>query len=859
MAEVYRLKVTQVEQVCFFELTWGKGRQLSAKLSYPHALETLYQSWQRIYLNYYQSALKSTAPIDPAPSPSALRGRAVISGQISTKTDWHGQLVQAEAKLLYEFHQWLRSAELFDIRSELGRKAITHSAQSGVQASALRRRPTEEIEQTEGLDLLITCDPTSLGRLPWEAWEINAEFGSTQPFRIARAPVNVRAAVNPTQQRRSTARILVILGDDTGLDFAAELEAIATLKRLAHITLIGWQPGTNTTELKQTICNTIANSAGWDMLLFFGHSNEANAVGGQIAIAPNTTLSLRELTPYLQTAKTNGLKFALFNSCKGLDIATSLINIGLNQVAIMREPVHNRVAQSFLIQFMQSLVRFDDVHTALQKATQALRSESNLTYPSAHLVPSLFRHSDAVLFRLQPVGVRAGVRSLLPPTRWQKVAITTIAALSFLAPVTESLMSRRLWVQALYRNATGQLSSQTPPPTATPPVILVQIDEQSIREGIPSGDPYPMDRAYLAKIVERLTELNAQVVGVDYLLDRPQAQNDSVFSDAIARALEKNIAFVFGAILEPEQEVGIREEIASLDSVMQGHTHTPKGYLRIPQWGDPCYEKCPFSYTLALTQKAKTTPVWEAITETQAAQNTAQNTSRLRNQTLRRRLLFEIKTQNSDPGLNQLHQLRLSPWSSLSRWWRQRWLHPLIDFSLPPTQAYDTLSAYYLLNRSLSQLSRQFDWENQIVIIASGGYSEAGTGKNKDYSEPSPATRYWYQQQNQQTDKFTGGQTNAYAVHHFLKQHYIVPLPDSWVVGLSLITSAGIVFFFSRSSLTLSQKRYLLLLISLSASLATLQLYISAQLLVPWLLPSATLWIFCLPTSKSVQAHKFSK
>lgn len=375
MAKIYRLKVTRVEQVCFFELTWGGGRQLSATLPYPAQLEALYQSWQRVYLNYYQSAL---------------RGRAVFSGQLVAKTDWHGQLVQAEAKLLYEFHQWLRSGALFDIRSELGRRATGEAI---------------------GLDLLITCEPIGLGRLPWEAWEINAEFGSTQPIRIARLPINMREAISVSRPAPTAARILVILGDDTGLDFAAELNAIATLKRLATLKVIGWQPGIDSAALKQSICDSIQADAGWDALLFFGHSNEANAVGGQVAIAPHTTLSIRELDPYLRQAKANGLKFALFNSCQGLDIAAALIDRGLNQVAVMREPIHNRVAQAFLIQFMRSLANFDDVHTALQKASQALRSESNLTYPSAHLVPSLFRHSDAVLFRLWPVGWQAQVRS----------------------------------------------------------------------------------------------------------------------------------------------------------------------------------------------------------------------------------------------------------------------------------------------------------------------------------------------------------------------------------------------------------------------------------------------------------------
>ena len=55
MTKVYRLKVTQVEQVCLFELSWGQGLSLPAELPYPAQVEALYQKWQQIYLHYYQS------------------------------------------------------------------------------------------------------------------------------------------------------------------------------------------------------------------------------------------------------------------------------------------------------------------------------------------------------------------------------------------------------------------------------------------------------------------------------------------------------------------------------------------------------------------------------------------------------------------------------------------------------------------------------------------------------------------------------------------------------------------------------------------------------------------------------------
>ena len=808
MTDVYRLKIAQVEQVCFFELTWGKGRQLAAKLSYPQQLILLYQRWQHIYLNYYQSAL---------------RGRAIASGALTATTDWHGQLVQAEAKLLYEFHQWLRSGELFDIRSELGRKAAEQRSP---------HRSNSQADNSVGLDLLITCDPISLGRLPWESWEIGAEFGATWPIRIARLPVNVRAATSYLERPYAAARILVVIGDDTGLDFAAEQAAIATLKRLATLKIVGWQSGMDADELKRTICDTIQASPGWDMLLFFGHSNEANAVGGQIAIAPNTTLSIRELSPYLRKASARGLKFALFNSCQGLDIATSLIDLGLNQVAVMREPIHNRVAQVFFLQFVQSLSQFDDVHTALQKASQALRTESNLTYPSAHLVPSLFRHRESVLFRLRPVGWRSQVRSLLPTARWQTAGLALLAALSLLAPVTQTLLSYRLWTQAIYRDLTTRSV-----PAGSPPVLLVQIDERSIRAGIPSGNPYPMNRDYLAQIIDRLSALNAQTVGMDYLLDRPQVENDRRFAQSVRESATGGMTIVFSAILEGDAEVGASAGLASENWTMQGYTNMPRWYLRSLPDGDDCLAQCPFSYLLAIAQTTRQTPI-----ATAAVPNLESDSS------FRRTLLATIKDQNQSPVLKQLYQLRLSPWASLSRWWNQRWLHPPLDFSLPPEQIYSRLSAYQLLTLPVEQLARQFDWQQQVVIVASGGYGEAGTGKVKDFSDPPRAIAYWYRQQTNTPEQFTGGEANAYALHHFLQQHYILPIPDIWSVGIALITGAGIVLIFRRCQLDRQRRWLVLVAIGSSYGWLALHLYLTAQILLPWLLPVATVWIFCYPS-----------
>ena len=247
----------------------------------------------------------------------------------------------------------------------------------------------------------MTCSG-ELERLPWETWSLGAEFGCQ--IAIARSPKNITNSGNKLALRPRKPRILAILGDDTGLDLTSDRDSLNTLRQVAEIELVTWQRGQSAAEIKQQIQWALTDDWGWEVLFFAGHSNETAITGGELAIAPNLAIAVKEIAEQLKIAQTNGLQFALFNSCSGLSIANSLINLGLSQVAVMREPVHNQVAQVFLMQFLQALANFQDVQQALIRAASYLQQEQNLIYPSAYLIPSLFCHPDTNLFQIKPWG-----------------------------------------------------------------------------------------------------------------------------------------------------------------------------------------------------------------------------------------------------------------------------------------------------------------------------------------------------------------------------------------------------------------------------------------------------------------------
>lgn len=802
------LKVWQAEQTCIFELS-GEGRQLTAKVRWPDTLTTLHALWHKAYIDFYSQT-------------SPLRARVEMSGTVAIPTvDWRAQLVQAEAELLARFHYWLSSAELLEIR-----KTIAAGGQPPVGQTSQSSRVSQ-------VDLFLTCDSVALDRLPWEAWEISTEFAATRSIRIARTPANMRTTPI-AQQRQGKMRVLAILGDDTGLNFQAERAAIQGLAPIVEAEFVGWRSGDPTTDLKMQICQAIADQRGWDVLFFAGHSNESAMTGGELMIAPNMSLFVSELAPYLTQAQNRGLKFALFNSCNGLSIAHSLVDLGLSQVAVMREPIPNRVAEEFFVRFLREIAAYHDVHDALLLTCQFFKVDKNLTYPSAYLIPSLFCHPEAKPFQLKPVGWKAQLRQWLP-TRSQAIALALLLPLSWQVTLQEYLLERRVLTQAYYRQMTGQVTAET----AAPPTLLVQIDDDSIQKrGI--SNPEKMDRAYLADLVDRLVSLKAEVIGLDYLFDRPQPQ-DARLNQSLQTAVQAHGTWFTLASRQNDagQWFGALPTIAAPAWSLPGDIWSPGQHIRPLPWSPSRIP--PFSYQLATAHQ---------LSHRNAPPKLASPTPDLKNTgTLR----DQVQTYVDRVGAPLVtDRMRLHPITAFSYNFVQRWFQPILDFSLPPQQVYRSMPAWQLLDNPTPflQANRLSSLNQTIVIIAPGGYDEAGiTSAGADNLHLPLATEFWRSQMTRSGHldrRFTGGELHAYMIHHFLTQRLVIPVPDIWMVLIAaVVAKAGLLLLADR---TLKSRWLLLLSVTAGYGLLCLQVYLSLAVLLPWLLPSVTVWAYCLPT-----------
>jgi len=484
----------------------------------------------------------------------------------------------------------------------------------------------------------------------------------------------------------------------------------------------------------------------------------------------------------------------------------------------------------------------------LQAACEYLKSSAErFDYPSAYLVPSLYCQPQSALFRIQRKGWRQ-TWELWRPTLPEAVVVGGIAVLCLMYPIQDFLMQRRLLAEAVYRNVTGQIQSGK-----TPPILLVTIDKASARQ-IDAYKTERIDRTYLARLIHQAVNLKPTVIGVDYFLDkRTYKEDDKALSMAIQDAVQQhNTRFIFGSREDSiEGEVGITPEIAPLNRLMQGRINFTPWYVELPSANTDCVKSCPFAYLLALTHAAT-----EAFPANTLPQARLQGSVSLRTQlvhkiqqlsTTNQKLMFVKHAQllpltQSSKALNDIYQ-----------YLDQRWLQPIIDFSIPPEDVYRRIPAKdFLTSESIASNSHKF--KQQIVLIIPYAYEEAGVTTGSDNFQAPLATIYWREKQSQnqirRSDEILpGGEAHAYVVHHLLSQRLVKPIPDLWMIGVGVLLGKGLALLLSSKSRYESRKWLVLLVVATGAyGLAGLQVFVSGAILLPYFFPLVVFWIYLVPT-----------
>ncbi len=293
-----------------------------------------------------------------------------VEGQITHVASTYQDCLDLANSLCEKFNQWLNQPSL----------------------RQLERLILSQVNQQDSPRFIVKTANLSLQRLPWHLWDFIKES-------YPDAEVIIGTNVAPSTQPLSyPVKILVILGSDEQIDIQVDREIITQL------------PHTQVEILHQPERHQLAEALlekSWDILFFAGHSSTNDQQdAGSIYLNSYDSLTLQEWDLILDKAVKNGLKLAIFNSCDGLGLAKGLtcLKTPLPHIIVMREPIHDQLAQLFLKHFLKLFSQGLSLENALTNTRHYLTSlEPNS--PCASWLPILLQNPEAPSLTFPPVPV----------------------------------------------------------------------------------------------------------------------------------------------------------------------------------------------------------------------------------------------------------------------------------------------------------------------------------------------------------------------------------------------------------------------------------------------------------------------
>lgn len=321
---------------------------------------TKYQKWQQAYYVWGQDEncrwWRRTIDV-----PSS------INQNYSSSEDSVNRVKNTADEFKTAFNNWLNQSLIKDIEKRLWRN----------------------VKEDETVTFIVQTDNVELQKLPWDICDLVEGY---KYFQVAlsrkKEPIKGELSV--------PVKILVILGSDENIDLEPDWNSLKAL------------PGANLTRIDKPQLPELReklNSQPWDVVFFAGHSTTyPDENDARIWINDQKSLSPKEIEIELQEAVERGLKLAIFNSCDGLGLARQLDNLNIPHIIVMREPVHDKVAQKFLEHFLNSFAKGKSLHRAVCEARKKLSSpEVEKSSPNASWLPVIFQNpEEPPLFYPQP-------------------------------------------------------------------------------------------------------------------------------------------------------------------------------------------------------------------------------------------------------------------------------------------------------------------------------------------------------------------------------------------------------------------------------------------------------------------------
>ena len=337
----------------------------------------LYQNWQNKYSLLVETGVRKALPEElVATSFSTGNLARGFSKQQTTNFSYYEcqeKCNQYAEDLCTQINQWLAV-----VKSQL-KARVELNANSDILL----------IINTENLTSGLTRD--ILHRLPWQEWDY---FDRSSAFEavlcLSESQSSPPSVVDDGIFRR--VRITSIFGDSTDIDVAADKELIAKLqKRGAELINLEQPQRQDFIKLWDEPC---------DILFYSGHSESCfDGTVGSLQINSTESLNLQEIRNTFREAIKKGLKLAIFNSCDGLGLAKQLADLHLPYIIVWREPVPDKIAQTFLEYFLNSYAEgkslFNSVRDARIKLVELTNSdEKEKQIPGLKWLPIICKNTS---------------------------------------------------------------------------------------------------------------------------------------------------------------------------------------------------------------------------------------------------------------------------------------------------------------------------------------------------------------------------------------------------------------------------------------------------------------------------------
>ncbi|WP_310427621.1 CHASE2 domain-containing protein [Chamaesiphon sp. VAR_48_metabat_135_sub] len=407
----------------------------------------------------------------------------------------------------------------------------------------IEQRLRETLTVQDSVELLLRTKDVRLHRLPWHLWDFIERYPHAE-LSIGSAP----QSIFKPQVTHHKVRILAILGDRQGIDIEADRQLLASLPETDVVFLV--EPS------REEVYSHLWEQA-WDVLFFAGHSNTEQQQG-RIHLSGGKSLTIDELRYGLRRSIGRGLQLAIFNSCDGLGLAYELEQLHLPHSIVMREPVPDRVALTFLKQFLSTFAGGAPLYTSVRQARECLQGLEG-EFPCASWLPVIFQNPAVPTLTwhsLQGDAIAAPdpapVPIEQPKTRKQLVLWTLFASFTVtgLTIGIRYLGLLQAWELTAFDTAIRLRPAEKPDSR----LLIVTVTEADVGAQKRSQEPSrgSLSDESLAKLVEKLEVHQPIAIGLDIYRDYPVSKT----YPTLAAKLRNKDSQILGVCKASEPEAG---------------------------------------------------------------------------------------------------------------------------------------------------------------------------------------------------------------------------------------------------------------------------------------------------------------